>query len=235
MKMAEQLREQLATLLKTEAEELGNIGTPDGDWALVTANKLEEKKLLELYSIVSGIEILDEDEPGDILVFPELTFDFLSANNCLPLVWDSEKAVLAVANPYDAGRIAMLWKNMFFLDARFVLARRAYIERFISSLYDNAGTDSENGKDSDSEQALRDLAREAPIVRLVNDIFNRAQEMFASDIHVEPAETEVLIRFRIDGLLQTVMRPPKSQYAAIASRIKLLAGMNIAERRLPQD
>ncbi|MBR4221591.1 MAG: type II/IV secretion system protein [Victivallales bacterium] len=234
-KMAEQLREQVAALLKTEVEELGNVGTPDGDWALVTANKLDEKRLLELYSTVSGIEILDEDEPGDILVFPELTFDFLSSNNCLPLVWDSEKAVLAIANPYDAGRIAMLWKNMFFLDARFVLARRAYIERYISSLYDNAGADSENGKDSDSEQALRDLAREAPIVRLVNDIFNRAQEMFASDIHVEPAETEVLIRFRIDGLLQTVMRPPKSQYAAIASRIKLLAGMNIAERRLPQD
>ena len=59
-------------------------------------------------------------------------------------------------------------------------------------------------QDGDSEQALRDLAREAPIVRLVNDIFNRAQEMGASDIHVEPTETDVIVRFRIDGLLQTI-------------------------------
>ena len=234
-KMSELIREALAETLKTDQEELGNIGNADGDWALVTANKLDEKKLLELYAHASGIELLDEEEPGEILVFPELTYDFLSSNNCLPLVWDSDKVVLAVADPYSAGRIAMDWRNLFFQEARFVLARRAYIERYISSLYDNAGADSDSGKDSDSEQALRDLAREAPIVRLVNDIFNRAQEMFASDIHVEPAETEVLIRFRIDGLLQTVMRPPKSQYAAIASRIKLLAGMNIAERRLPQD
>jgi len=129
----------------------------------------------------------------------------------------------------------MLWRGLYDQEATFVIARHTYIERFVSSLYDRQANEGDLGRDGDSEQALRDLAKEAPIVRLVNDMFTRALEMGTSDIHVEPAENEVLIRYRIDGLLQTVMRPPKNQYSAIASRIKLLAGMNIAERRLPQD
>jgi type II secretory ATPase GspE/PulE/Tfp pilus assembly ATPase PilB-like protein len=69
----------------------------------------------------------------------------------------------------------------------------------------------------------------------VNDVFSRAVEMQASDIHVEPAEDELAIRYRVDGVLQTAMTPQRNLYPAIASRLKLLAGLNIAEHRLPQD
>jgi type II secretory ATPase GspE/PulE/Tfp pilus assembly ATPase PilB-like protein len=87
----------------------------------------------------------------------------------------------------------------------------------------------------DSEEALRSLASEAKIVRLVNDMFSRAVEMEASDIHVEPDEKKLSIRFRVDGKLYEAMTPSLSLYPAIASRIKLVGGLNIAERRLPQD
>jgi type II secretory ATPase GspE/PulE/Tfp pilus assembly ATPase PilB-like protein len=129
-----------------------------------------------------------------------------------------------------------VWQAMFQRRATFVLVRRTVVERYLTATYD-IGQDEDGmlaGGDA-SEETLRDLAREAPIVRLVNDMFNRAVEMGASDIHVEPSEDELAIRFRVDGVLQTVQTPPVNQYPAIASRLKLLAGVNIAERRLPQD
>ncbi|MBO4345748.1 MAG: type II/IV secretion system protein [Victivallales bacterium] len=234
-KISAAVRQEMEINLKLPEEDVAKAGTADGDWALVSNSKLDEKALIDIYAKASGIPVLDEEDVGDISLFPDLTFDFLASKQCLPVLWDSANVVLAIASPYNAGQLSMLWKSMFDMNARFLLARRAFIERYLSGVYDNALADGENGQDSDSEQALRDLAREAPIVRLVNDIFTRAQEMGASDIHIEPSEMEVLVRFRIDGLLQTVLRPPKNQYAAISSRIKLLAGMNIAERRLPQD
>ena len=233
--MAEKLAAELTALLKPrdEAEQPAS-GTPEADAALVSSNRLSENQLLELYSKISSIPLMEEDDFKNVECFPDLACDFLLSNGCLPLVWDASTVVIAISNPYAAGRLALLWRNVYDLGARFLLAKSSYIERNITALYDNQDAD-DTTSDSESEQALRDLAKEAPIVRLVNDLFSQALEMGASDIHVEPTENDVAIRFRIDGLLQTVLRPPRSQYAAIASRIKLLAGMNIAERRLPQD
>jgi general secretion pathway protein E len=94
------------------------------------------------------------------------------------------------------------------------------------------------GDASDQTEAidrLRDMASEAPVVRLVNTIIQRAIEARASDIHVEPASGNLRVRYRIDGVLQEVESPPSRSAAAVISRIKLIAKMNIAERRLPQD
>lgn len=234
--MAARMNTELRTLLKLPEEETLTCGTMDTDWALITGGRIDEPGLLRLYSSVSGIPLLDEEDVRDVNVFNDVTYDFLAAHNCLPLLWDTSHVLVAVSFPYDAGELALLWRSMFDMSCTFVLTRRAFIERYIGALYDNPMSDAEGGaKDGDSEEALRDLAKEAPIVRLVNDMFTRALEMGASDIHIEPSELEVIIRFRIDGMLKVVMRPPKNQYAAIASRVKLLAGMNIAERRLPQD
>nr|MBL0699782.1 Flp pilus assembly complex ATPase component TadA [Desulfobacterales bacterium] len=82
---------------------------------------------------------------------------------------------------------------------------------------------------------LKDLASEAPIIKLVNKIITRAVEMMASDIHFEPFEKDFKIRYRIDGVLLDAEFPPKRLQAAIISRVKIIAKMNIAERRLPQD
>ncbi|HQQ58819.1 MAG TPA: type II secretion system ATPase GspE, partial [Thermomonas sp.] len=87
----------------------------------------------------------------------------------------------------------------------------------------------------DDVEHLRDLASEAPVIRLVNLIIQRAVEMRASDIHIEPFETRLKVRYRIDGVLEEGESPPLNLTAAIISRIKIMAKLNIAERRLPQD
>jgi general secretion pathway protein E len=98
--------------------------------------------------------------------------------------------------------------------------------RDVYEISDEAGTDVDH---------LRDLASEAPIIRLVNRLILNAIEVSASDIHFEPFETNFKVRFRIDGVLHDIEAPPKRLQAAIISRVKIMADMDIAERRLPQD
>ena len=228
------IRELIAARIKCADADTLPLGDQAADRRLVDEGKLEESALMEIYASVSGLPLLDEQENKELTFYPDVTYDFLSANLCLPVSWSAEQTTLAVASPYQIPRLAQLWKNIYDADAAFLLARSAFIERHIAAVYDRPEM-VDSTFDGDSEQALRDLAKEAPIVRLVNDIFTRAQETGTSDIHVEPNENDVQVRFRIDGMLQTIMRPPISQYPAISSRIKLLSGMNIAERRLPQD
>jgi general secretion pathway protein E len=87
----------------------------------------------------------------------------------------------------------------------------------------------------DDVESLRDLASGAPVVRAVNDLVERAMELRATDIHIEPFRTGLVVRMRVDGLLRAVPTPPGVLPQALISRIKILAGLNIAERRLPQD
>lgn len=231
--LVEAIRKRLAEICATVEQPMPG-GSAELDAALVEQKKLDDAALLKIYSDASLIPVLDEHELGDFSAFPDVPYDYLNAESCLPIEWTTSRTTIALATPYNAGNVAHAWKSLYDTEPQFVLARKQFIDRFITALYDNPD-DMAQVFDGDSEQALRDLAKEAPIVRLVNDVFARAQEMGASDIHVEPAEHELAIRFRVDGLLQTVFRPPKNQYPAIASRIKLLAGMNIAEHRLPQD
>jgi len=91
------------------------------------------------------------------------------------------------------------------------------------------------GSDLDDVEHLRDLASEAPVIRLVNLVIQRAVELRASDIHIEPFENRLKVRYRIDGVLAEGESPPANLTAAVISRIKIMAKLNIAERRLPQD
>ncbi|RMH87877.1 type II secretion system protein GspE [Lysobacter pythonis] len=93
----------------------------------------------------------------------------------------------------------------------------------------------EPGADLDDVEHLKDLASEAPVIRIVNQILQRAVELRASDIHLEPFEREMKLRYRIDGVLQEADAPPLAMAPAVMSRFKILARLNIAERRLPQD
>lgn len=211
---------------------------PMTEWDLVSQGRASEADLLNAYTKVTALPVAPEEEFRDLGVFPEVSYDYLSQHLCVPIAWDPEHTVLAVATPYGLGRLALQWIAMFQRIPEFWLTRRTMVERLLTELYDTSlgNREDELGVNGEvSEESLRDLAREAPIVRLVNDIFNRAVESDASDIHVEPTEDSLAIRFRVDGTLQNVMNPPVAHYSAIASRIKLLAGMNIAEHRLPQD
>ena len=114
------------------------------------------------------------------------------------------------------------------------------IERYYGSgrsamgaIVENLGDDSA-GDEADVEQ-LRDLASEAPVIRLVNLVIQRAVELRASDIHIEPFENRLKVRYRVDGVLEEAESPPANLTAAVISRIKIMAKLNIAERRLPQD
>src|SRR4029077_4382802 len=91
------------------------------------------------------------------------------------------------------------------------------------------------GRAEDDIEGPRDLARGAPVVRGVNDLLEKAVELRATDIHIEPFRNGLTVRLRVDGLLRPVPTPPDAPPQALISRVKILAGLNIAERRLPQD
>ncbi|HVK51649.1 MAG TPA: type II secretion system ATPase GspE [Pseudoxanthomonas sp.] len=103
----------------------------------------------------------------------------------------------------------------------------------MGAIVENA--DGDNSADLDDVEHLRDLASEAPVIRLVNLLIQRAVELRASDIHIEPFENRLKVRYRIDGVLEEAESPPANLTAAVISRIKIMAKLNIAERRLPQD
>ena len=103
----------------------------------------------------------------------------------------------------------------------------------MGAIVENLGDDA-SGDEADVEQ-LRDLASEAPVIRLVNLVIQRAVELRASDIHIEPFENRLKVRYRVDGVLEEAESPPANLTAAVISRIKIMAKLNIAERRLPQD
>jgi general secretion pathway protein E len=147
--------------------------------------------------------------------------------------------VLVLADPTDRASIqaagivlgtAPLIKVASFEDIGTVLDQRLGEEEIASA--DNAVNATVQDDDIDN---LRDLASGAPVVRAVNDLFETAVELRASDIHIEPGRSSLTIRMRVDGLLRNVATPSGVPPAAVISRIKILAGLNIAERRLPQD
>lgn len=147
--------------------------------------------------------------------------------------------VLVLADPTDRASIqaagivlgtAPVIKVASFEDIGTVLDQRLGEEEAVST--DNAVNAAVQDDDIDN---LRDLASGAPVVRAVNDMFETAVELRASDIHIEPGRSSLTVRMRVDGLLRNVATPSGVPPAAVISRIKILAGLNIAERRLPQD
>ncbi len=184
------------------------------------------------------------DYPDEPVLDQEVSARFLRETRIVPLADTPEGLVLAMADPLDS--YAM--RAMELIAAKPVIPRvgiPAEVESAIERIYggapatigeivdDSGGTDDE-GTVEDIER-LRDLASEAPVIRLVNLLISRAVEARASDIHIEPFENRLRVRYRIDGVLQEVEAPPNRFRAAVISRVKLMAKLNIAERRLPQD
>ncbi|WP_330970545.1 ATPase, T2SS/T4P/T4SS family, partial [Lysobacter sp. A3-1-A15] len=115
---------------------------------------------------------------------------------------------------------------------QYCLCRAQDLERMLDALAQRGGLDGHDGSDV---QHLREMAEEAPVVELVNNLMAQAVEQRASDIHLEPEERQFAVRFRIDGVLHSRLQLPRDRFDAVASRLKLISGMDIAERRLPQD
>lgn len=173
----------------------------------------------------------------------QLSVRFLKQFHIVP-IGETEKSIrLLVADPQDEyARNAVVLATGKGVDISVGLRTEIddLIERYYGQGRSAMGTIVENlsgedGGGEDDVEHLRDLASEAPVIRLVNLVMQRAVEQRASDIHIEPFENRLKVRYRIDGVLQEVESPPASSTAAVISRIKIMAKLNIAERRLPQD
>lgn len=203
------------------------------DAALTGAGLCTEAELLNLYAGALQVAVPEEDELPVPEAYPGISRDYLSENGIIPVQWDDDSVCVYTADPYKLARNSYLVGRQLHKSMTFLLVRSTLLERFISSVYKE--NDESELAAADSEDALRSMAGEARIVRMVNDIFTRAVELSASDIHVEPGEDSVAVRCRVDGVLTEILSAPIRDFPAIASRIKLIAGLNIAESRLPQD
>ncbi len=157
----------------------------------------------------------------------------------LPVAIEDSTVTLAMADPLDFETVntVRLFTKM---SVRTAIAAEQEILDAIDKYYGEseqnvAVAEGEGGELDEEIEHLRDMASEAPVIRLVNTMIAQALERRASDIHIEPFEKEFRIRFRIDGVLHEQEPPPRELKAAVTSRIKLMAKLNIAERRLPQD
>ncbi len=179
---------------------------------------------------------------GPPAVSPEteaLSPRFLRQYRCLPVSRDDHTVTLAMADPLDVETIAAV-RNCTGLKVNSVLASEQEILDAIDKYYGDsarreADVEGDAAEASEDLEHLRDMASEAPVIRLVNAIVAQAVEKRASDIHFEPFEKEFRVRYRVDGVLYNQESPPREMKAAMISRVKLMAKLNIAERRLPQD
>jgi len=212
------------------------------DAVLTQLGLVSERALAEATAALLDLQLAEPAHYPDGPVLAErLQARFLRKARALPLALSERGVVLAMADPLDrftvaavaaaAGRPVEVW-----------VAVPIELEAAFERLYAAAsagpvdGEDAEAGVASEEDaERLKDLASEAPVIRLVNQLIARAVETRASDIHLEPLESGMRVRFRYDGVLHEVEPPPPRLQAAVISRIKIMARLDIAERRLPQD
>ncbi len=191
--------------------------------------------------------IKKEDFPKVPFVIGGLSSRFIIENLFIPVELKNNILKIIIANPDDRDTINAL-KVALSSDVMVYSAESNAIEEYLTRYYgqesqninriieDIGAGDVEFIKDEEEDVGhLKDLASEAPIIKLVNTLITRAVEGRASDIHIEPFEDELRVRYRIDGILHDIESLPKKLQPAIVSRVKIMAKLNIAERRLPQD
>jgi general secretion pathway protein E len=187
-----------------------------------------------------GVPLVAIDGPPSVSAETEaLSPRFLRQSRCLPVGRDDHTVTLAMADPLDVETIAAVRKCTG-LKVNIVLAAEQEVLDAIDKYYGQSArgeTDllADGSEASEDLEHLRDMASEAPVIRQVNAVIAQAVEKRASDIHLEPFEKEFRIRYRVDGILYNQDPPPREMKAAMISRVKLMAKLNIAERRLPQD
>lgn len=211
------------------------------DTVMTELGLLGEQDLAEHLSRFLDVPILERiSDEVDADLLAAIGSEFACSHAILPLELDDDQLVLAVADPFSTSVIDAVAFDFERTPVLRIFPRRT-IEDRIARLKTQAANP--NGQDaaepletgSEDIERLKDFAREAPVVRFVADIIHQAVDARATDIHVEPLEDHVRIRFRNDGMLSTVTTVPSVMLAGIATRIKILSRLNIAERRLPQD
>ena len=230
----------LARAQRLQAEAGGSLCS-----LLVRLGLVSERDMAEAASEVLGLPLVSSRDCPDAP--PEnvsLSLRFMKQQSACPVGEDAHGIDLLVADPQDgyaADAVSLATGRAVRVKVGLRSEIADLIERYYGQGRSAMGTIVENigdegaGGDEDDVEHLRDLASEAPVIRLVNLIIQRAVELRASDIHIEPFENRLKVRYRVDGVLEEAESPPANLTAAVISRIKIMAKLNIAERRLPQD
>ena len=249
------MRKQLGELLLEE----GIISRDE----LQEALKIQKKSSLKLGQILIKKGLVEEEQITKVLARqfgfkfqPKLTFKFddsftripvnlIHRSRLVPVSRQGKTVVVAVADPTDLHPMDDLRASLKDLRVKFVLTPESEVMRVIHGSFDQAAAaarevmdgmhEEEYSEFADLSEDTMDMANEAPIIRMVNAILTQGTQERASDIHIEPYDKSVEVRYRIDGILHKRLSPPKMIHAGLVSRIKIMANLNIAENRLPQD
>jgi general secretion pathway protein E len=214
---------------------------------LVHFGLLTEEKYHSALEQFFGVPFATQDDfPREPVLVNMLSIQFMKESKFVPARLNDKELTVIMSNPLDLYAIDAI-RLAAQRDIRVLLGRETDILETLERFYGAGGTSMEKiiediegtpeyqPEDEENVDHLRDMASEGPVIRLVNLIITRAIEMRASDIHFEPFEDRFRVRYRVDGVLHDVESPPKRLQSAIVSRVKIMAKLNIAERRLPQD
>lgn len=233
-------RDKLERALRVQRDSGQRLGI-----LLVQLGLVAEKDIAEALAVQLNLPVTAPGEYTDVPVLDgQVSPEFLKQAKAVPISAGNDCIVVSVADPLDGYTVeALELATGKKIEKR--IGTASDIEAAFQRQYGDGTTqmgqlvediqDASQEQDVDDIQHLRDLASEAPIIRLVNLLIAKALETRASDIHIEPFENQLKIRYRVDGVLKDVEAPPSRSSAAVISRIKVMANLNIAERRLPQD
>ncbi|MFZ0325405.1 MAG: ATPase, T2SS/T4P/T4SS family [Actinomycetes bacterium] len=214
---------------------------------LVDQGVLTESQLVAALAQQIGLEFVDlADYPVDANIVARVPGNMCRKHSAIPIrVDDDGKLLLAMADPANVFAIddvkATLASSNIFVDIKPVVATRADVAAAIDRYFraDDALDDLqqvlEDNSDEDDLSKIKEVVEDAPIVKYVNLLITQGIQDRASDIHIEPNEHNLVVRYRIDGVLHEVMKSPRTIQSGVTSRLKIMSDINIAERRIPQD
>jgi len=225
--------QDIAKALDIQKKNGGYIGQ-----ILIQLGSITESQLLEALSEQLSIPIkyqIDELRFQEIIneLSTKINLDFFYKNGFLPFDKEDHSLLALTTDPLKIHIISKLEQ-----DTKLKIKLFLTYERYIKSLYRkyiDTNTEEFVSLEEEDPERLKDMALEVPVIKYLNDIITRAVELNASDIHIEPQEKRFIVRFRIDGVLHEMDEIDENFYLALTSRIKLLSGLDIAEKRLPQD
>jgi general secretion pathway protein E len=214
---------------------------------LVTLGLVSERDVAEALAEQLDIPLLEAKGFPELPILEErISQRYLRESHVLPVRESEDEVLLAMADPLDRFALDAL-RMVTQRKVKVGIALPSEIEAALERLYGSGKSAmgqivgdtvearvDETSFDADIQQ-LKDLASEAPVIRLVSLVITHALEMRASDIHIEPFENRLIVRYRVDGVLHEMESPPRRLSAAVISRVKIMANLDIAERRLPQD
>ena len=227
--------------LELAFEEQGRTGKSLGR-VLLEQDLVSEADLMAALAVQIGMDFVDLETTSVDSSAATLISDALARRyQAIPIGWDDGQLVVAMADPSNVFAVDDI-RTITRAEVKTVMATRQAILDAIDKHHrmDAEAEDlsSEASSDFDADDDLsnvKEVLEDAPIVKLVNLLISQAVQDRASDIHIEPGERDLRVRYRIDGVLHEKMRPPKNIQSGIISRLKIMADINIAERRIPQD